>query len=142
MLKFIFNSENSEKNLCSLFTCCFTYNAYNITFIYYNIFTFANVLYQSELQLKPNHVPFRLTCQWDELLEKYTTAEKEDIERGTSIVNQNLFICDKKVLNPQYNLDQIYYYLLKYSVHLFVYKMEMDNITHKKFASGFKLSLA
>ena len=58
----------------------------------FNIITFTNILYQSELQLKPNHVPFRLTCQWDELLEKYTTAEKEDIERGTSIVNQKVFM--------------------------------------------------
>ena len=27
-----------------------------------------------ELQLKPNHVPFKLVCYWEELLEKYTTV--------------------------------------------------------------------
>ena len=36
----------------------------------------------AELQLKPHHVPFKLTCQWDELLQKYTMADEDDIERG------------------------------------------------------------
>lgn len=36
----------------------------------------------TELQLKPNHVPFKLACYWEELLEKYTTTEEDDRERG------------------------------------------------------------
>ena len=37
----------------------------------------------AELQLKPNHVPFKLACYWEELLHKHVKADDEDIERGT-----------------------------------------------------------
>lgn len=40
-----------------------------------------------ELQLKPNHVPFKLVCYWEELLEKYTAAPEEHLERGYIIMN-------------------------------------------------------
>ncbi len=36
----------------------------------------------TEVQLKPDHVPFKLVCYWEELLEKYTDAEEVDRERG------------------------------------------------------------
>lgn len=46
-----------------------------------------------ELQLKPNHIPFKLACYWEELLEKYTSAPEEDIERDEPILmfQRNVF---------------------------------------------------
>lgn len=46
-----------------------------------------------ELQLKPNHVPFKLACYWEELLEKYTTTEEDDRERDEPILlfQRNVF---------------------------------------------------
>ena len=38
-----------------------------------------------ELQLKPNHVPFKLAAFWEELLEKYTVTSPEDMERGQCV---------------------------------------------------------
>jgi hypothetical protein len=35
-----------------------------------------------ELQLKPTHVPFKLVCYWEELLEKYCTASEFERQRG------------------------------------------------------------
>ena len=40
-----------------------------------------------ELQLKPNHVPFKLAAFWEELLEKYTVTSPEDMERGMYFVS-------------------------------------------------------
>lgn len=35
-----------------------------------------------ELQLKPTHIPFKLVCYWEELLEKYSAASEYDRQRG------------------------------------------------------------
>jgi len=40
-----------------------------------------------ELQLKPTHIPFKLVCYWEELLEKYSTASEYDRQRGLLLAN-------------------------------------------------------
>jgi len=57
-----------------------------------------------ELQLKPNHVPFKLVCYWEELLEKYTTVDQDDRERDEPVIQfqRNVFFpkwCEKKVVD-------------------------------------------
>lgn len=46
-----------------------------------------------ELQLKPNHVPFKLVCYWEEMLEKYTTVDEDDRERDEPVLvfQRNVF---------------------------------------------------
>lgn len=46
-----------------------------------------------ELQLKPTHVPFKLVCYWEELLEKYTAAPEEHLERDEPVImfKRNVF---------------------------------------------------
>lgn len=46
-----------------------------------------------ELQLKPSHVPFKLVCYWEELLEKYTAAPEEHLERDEPVIlfRRNVF---------------------------------------------------
>ncbi|XP_064621374.1 putative FERM domain-containing protein FRMD8P1 isoform X2 [Lineus longissimus] len=39
-----------------------------------------------EIQLKPHHCPFKITCQWDELLMKFTNATEEQVERDEPIL--------------------------------------------------------
>ncbi|XP_074650147.1 putative FERM domain-containing protein FRMD8P1 isoform X2 [Tubulanus polymorphus] len=39
-----------------------------------------------ELQLKPHHSPFHVTIQWDELLQKYSTADDDEIERDEPVL--------------------------------------------------------
>ena len=48
-----------------------------------------------ELQLKPNHVPFKLAAFWEELLEKYTVTSPEDMERGqcVSVLVHFMILC-------------------------------------------------
>ncbi|CAH1792219.1 unnamed protein product [Owenia fusiformis] len=59
-----------------------------------------------ELQLKPHHVPFRLTQHWDELLQKYTTSSEEEIERDEPvlIMQRNIYYpreLEEKIREPQ-----------------------------------------
>ena len=51
--------------------------------IYYYLLYYYGI---PELQLKPHHVPFKLACYWEELLEKYTTASEEDQERDEPVI--------------------------------------------------------
>ena len=44
----------------------------------YMVYTFLF----TELQLKPTHIPFKLVCYWEELLEKYTSASQIERQRG------------------------------------------------------------
>lgn len=39
-----------------------------------------------ELQLKPTHIPFKLVCYWEELLEKYSMASEYDRQRDEPII--------------------------------------------------------
>ena len=48
--------------------------------IYLNLNNFSNLFI--ELQLKPNQVPFKLVCMWDDLLKKYTSLSAYEIDRG------------------------------------------------------------
>ena len=36
--------------------------------------------------MKPDHVPFKLVCYWEELLEKYTDAPEDDRERDEPVL--------------------------------------------------------
>jgi len=59
-----------------------------------------------ELQLKPNHVPFKLVCYWEELLEKYTTVDEDDRERDEPVImfQRNVFYPkwkERDITNPE-----------------------------------------
>jgi len=55
-----------------------------------------------ELQLKPGHVPFKLACYWEELLEKYTTASEEDQERDEPVI-----MFQRNCFYPRYKEKQL-----------------------------------
>ncbi len=63
-----------------------------------------SAMHLAELQLKPTHVPFKLACYWDELLEKYTDADAQDVERDEPVLmfQRNVFFSrqrEKQVRN-------------------------------------------
>ena len=61
-------------------------------------YTDVLLLCTAELQLKPTHVPFKLACYWEELLEKYTNADAQDIERDEPVLmfQRNVFFSRSK----------------------------------------------
>ncbi|ESN98897.1 hypothetical protein HELRODRAFT_162363 [Helobdella robusta] len=56
-----------------------------------------------ELQLKPNHVPFKLVCFWEELLEKYVHCSEEARQRDEPIImfRRNVYVSPKLELQIQ-----------------------------------------
>jgi hypothetical protein len=53
-----------------------------------------------ELQLKPTHVPFKLVCYWEELLEKYSSAPELDRQQDEPVIvfRRNVF-CPHEIEN-------------------------------------------
>lgn len=47
---------------------------------------FFSVYFFAELQLKPTHIPFKLVCYWEELLQKYSSASEYERQRGMTRV--------------------------------------------------------
>lgn len=47
-----------------------------------------------ELQLKPSHVPFKLVCYWEELLEKYVHCNEETRQRDEAVImlQRNVYV--------------------------------------------------
>ncbi|OAF71401.1 FERM domain-containing protein 8 [Intoshia linei] len=66
-----------------------------------------------ELQLKPNHIPFKYCSYWEELLELYSDASDTEIERDEPIlmIQRNIYFPKEKEENIEdINLNRLLYY--------------------------------
>lgn len=65
-----------------------------------------------ELQLKPDHIPFKLVCYWEEFLEKYTIAEEFVRQRDEPILvfRRNVFakISEENMIEDENLLGLLY----------------------------------